>query len=125
MADFLKHECGVAVIRLRKPLAWYLDRHGSTLWGFNKLFLLMEKQHNRGQDGVGIGCVKLGMPLGEPYMFRKRDAQRDSLAEVFRQENRRFSKLARRGRLVRPQFVRADVHAAAVAVVVLRKKDAE
>ncbi len=99
MADFLKHECGVAVIRLRKPLAWYLDRHGSTLWGFNKLFLLMEKQHNRGQDGVGIGCVKLGMPLGEPYMFRKRDAQRDSLAEVFRQENRRFSKLARRGRL--------------------------
>ena len=99
MGDELNHECGIAVVRLRKPLAYYLDRYGSVLWGVNKLFLLMEKQHNRGQDGVGIGCAKLGMPLGAPYMFRKRDAKRDSLAGLFRQELKRFNKLAQRGKI--------------------------
>ena len=65
MSDKLTHECGIAVVRLKKPLAYYQDRYGTALWGFNKLFLLMEKQHNRGQDGVGIGCAKIGMPAGE------------------------------------------------------------
>ena len=59
MSDFLKHECGIAAVRLRKPLAYYQDRYGTCLWGFNKLFLLMEKQHNRGQDGTGIGWVAI------------------------------------------------------------------
>jgi hypothetical protein len=77
MSDFLKHECGIAAVRLRKPLAYYLDRYGTSLWGFNKLFLLMEKQHNRGQDGTGIGCVKLDMPLGQPYVFRRRGIEQD------------------------------------------------
>ena len=99
MSDFLKHECGIAVVRLRKPLAYYLDRHGTVLWGLNKLFLLMEKQHNRGQDGVGIGCAKLKMPLGQPYLFRRRDAERDSLASLFRREIKEFHKMARRGML--------------------------
>lgn len=97
MSDALTHECGVAVIRLRKPLAYYQHRYGSALWGFNKLFLLMEKQHNRGQDGVGIGCAKLDMPLGQPYIFRKRDAARDSLARLFRGEIKRFNKMVRKG----------------------------
>ena len=97
MSDALKHECGVAVIRLRRPLAYYQDRYGSPLWGFNKLFLLMEKQHNRGHDGVGIGCAKLEMPLGQPYIFRKRDAARDSLARLFRNEMKRLNKMARKG----------------------------
>ena len=59
MSDFLKHECGVAAIRLLKPLSYFQDKYGSTLWAFNKLLILMEKQYNRGQDGAGIGCVKL------------------------------------------------------------------
>ena len=66
MSDPIKHECGIAVVRLRKPLSYYKDKYGTALWGLNKLFLLMEKQHNRGQDGIGIGCVKLEMPLGQP-----------------------------------------------------------
>lgn len=99
MSDHLNHECGIAVVRLRKPLAYYQDRYGSALWGFNKLFLLMEKQHNRGHDGVGIGCAKLDMPLGQPYIHRKRDAAKDSLAGVFRGELKRFNKMLRKGLL--------------------------
>ena len=79
MSDFLKHECGVAAIRLLKPLSYFQDKYGSTLWAFNKLLILMEKQYNRGQDGAGIGCVKLNMPLGQPYLFRTRDASKDAL----------------------------------------------
>jgi amidophosphoribosyltransferase len=99
MSDDLNHECGIAVVRLRKPLAYYQDRYGSALWGFNKLFLLMEKQHNRGHDGVGIGCAKLDMALGQPYIHRKRDAAKDSLAGVFRNELKRFNKMVRKGEL--------------------------
>lgn len=97
MSDPLNHECGIAVVRLRKPLAYFQDRYGSALWGFNKLFLLMEKQHNRGHDGVGIGCAKLNMPLGQAYIHRKRDAEKDSLASVFRTEVKRFNKMLRKG----------------------------
>jgi len=97
MSDFLKHECGIAAVRLLKPLAYYQEKYGTSLWGFNKLFLLMEKQHNRGHDGVGIGCTKLNMPIGQPYVFRRRDASRDSLSKVFRSELKSFNKLARKG----------------------------
>ncbi len=99
MSDFLKHECGIAAVRLRKPLAYYYDRYGTCLWGLNKLFLLMEKQHNRGQDGTGIGCVKLNMPLGQPYVHRRRGIEKDALAEIFRKEIKDFYKMARKGRL--------------------------
>ena len=75
MSDFLKHECGVAFVRLRKPLQHFADKYQNPLWGFQKLFLLMEKQHNRGHDGVGIGCTKLDMPLGQPYQHRVRSAR--------------------------------------------------
>ena len=61
MSDPIKHECGIAVIRLLKPLRYYQEKYGTPLYGFNKLFLLMEKQHNRGQDGAGIGAVKIGV----------------------------------------------------------------
>ncbi|MGA0845321.1 MAG: amidophosphoribosyltransferase [Luteolibacter sp.] len=97
MSDFLKHECGIAAVRLRKPLAYYYDRYGTNLWALNKLFLLMEKQHNRGQDGTGIGCVKLDMPLGLPYIHRRRGIERDALAEIFRKEIKRFYKMSRKG----------------------------
>ena len=99
MSDFLKHECGIAAVRLRKPLAYYLDRYGTCLWGFNKLFLLMEKQHNRGQDGTGIGCVKLDMPVGEAYVQRRRGIEQDALAQIFRKEVKSFHKMARKGQL--------------------------
>ena len=90
MSDHLNHECGIAVVRLRKPLAYFQDRYGDALWGFRKLFLLMEKQHNRGHDGVGIGCAKLDMPKGQPYIFRRRDSSRDSLANLFYANTRDF-----------------------------------
>lgn len=99
MSDFLKHECGIAAVRLRKPLEYYYDRYGTTLWGFNKLFLLLEKQHNRGQDGIGIGCAKLRMPLGDPYIFRRRSGDRDALSAIFRKEIKGFYKKARKGQL--------------------------
>ena len=68
MSDPIKHECGIALVRLLKPPAYYLDKYGTALYGFNKLFLLMEKQHNRGQDGAGVATVKFDMPPGEKYL---------------------------------------------------------
>src|SRR5690606_37413329 len=73
MSDLIKHECGIAMVRLLKPLSYYEEKYGTPLYGFHKLFLLMEKQHNRGQDGAGIGCVKLQTPRVEAYMFRARE----------------------------------------------------
>lgn len=92
MSDFLKHECGVAAIRLLKPLSYFQDKYGSTLWAFNKLLILMEKQYNRGQDGAGIGCVKLNMPLGQPYLFRTRDASKDALTTIFNGQIKKLNK---------------------------------
>ena len=97
MSDHLNHECGIAAVRLRKPLAYYYDRYGTCLWGMNKLFLLMEKQHNRGQDGTGIGCVKLNMPIGKPYVHRRRGIESDALAQIFRKEVKSFFKMDRKG----------------------------
>ncbi len=99
MSDSLKHECGIAAIRLLKPLSYFQEKYGSTLWGFNKLLLLMEKQHNRGQDGAGIGCVKLNMPLGQPYLFRARDASKDALTNIFNGQIKKLNKKIRRGKL--------------------------
>ena len=99
MSDFLTHECGIAAVRLRKPLAYYYDRYGTCLWGLNKLFLLMEKQHNRGQDGTGIGCVKIDMPIGQPYVNRRRSIEKDALAEIFRKETKNFYKMSRKGEM--------------------------
>ena len=86
-------------MRLRKPLAYYYDRYGTCLWGINKLFLLMEKQHNRGQDGTGIGCVKLNMPIGKPYVHRRRGIESDALAQIFRKEMKSFFKMDRKSLL--------------------------
>jgi len=102
MSDFLRHECGIAAVRLRKPLAYFQDRYGTSLWGLKKLFLLMEKQHNRGQDGTGIGCVKLNMPIGQPYVQRRRGIEKDALAQIYQKELKTFHKLARKG-VLNPQ----------------------
>jgi amidophosphoribosyltransferase len=84
MSDFVSHECGVALVRLLKPLSYYQEKYGTSLWGFTKLFLLMEKQHNRGQDGAGVACVKLDVPAGEPYMFRERNVKSNPLDRIFK-----------------------------------------
>lgn len=99
MGEELKHECGLAFIRLLKPLSHFQKKYGTSLFGFQKLFLLMEKQHNRGQDGCGIGCVKLDMPLGQPYVFRERSAEADGLASIFRTQSKRFHKMGRKEKL--------------------------
>ena len=72
MSDTIKHECGIAFIRLRKPLSYYREKYGSFTYGLQKLYLLMEKQHNRGQDGAGVACVKLNPAFGLPYIDRVR-----------------------------------------------------
>lgn len=99
MSDRLNHECGIAVVRLKKPLAYFQEKYGTALYGFQKLFLLMEKQHNRGQDGVGIGCCKLGMEHGKPYMFRSRSAEKDSLSGLFREQMAHYHELIGRGKI--------------------------
>ena len=80
----LKHECGVAMIRLLKPLSYYEQKYGSWNYGFNKLYLMMEKQHNRGQEGAGIGYVNLDAPAGTEYMFREKAEGKDAITEIFR-----------------------------------------
>jgi amidophosphoribosyltransferase len=97
MSDPIGHECGLAFVRLKKPWAYYYEKYGSSLWAFQKLFLLMEKQHNRGQDGAGIGCCKLNMPIGQPYLFRARNSKRESLSRVIQQQQQAFDKMIRRG----------------------------
>ncbi|MES2709622.1 MAG: amidophosphoribosyltransferase [Verrucomicrobiota bacterium] len=99
MSDFLKHECGVAFVRLRKPIQHYVTKYQNALWGFHKLFLLMEKQHNRGHDGVGIASTKIDAPLGQPYMFRARSAKSDSLSLVFRGQISAYDTLVKKGRI--------------------------
>ena len=79
MSDEIGHHCGIAMIRLKKPLSYFNEKYGSPLWAFNQLFLLMEKQHNRGQDGAGIGSMKLNMPVGESFMFRGAQHQFQSI----------------------------------------------
>jgi amidophosphoribosyltransferase len=85
MSDPIRHECGVAIVRLRKPLAYYRQTYGSPLWGLKKLYLLMEKQRNRGQDGAGIGTLKLNAPHGAPYFHRLREAGPSCLDKLWKQ----------------------------------------
>ena len=84
MSDEILHECGIAYLRLRKPLEYYHKQYGTAFWGLNKLYLMMEKQHNRGQDGAGIATVKLNMPEGHPFMKRIRSNVTQSIADIFK-----------------------------------------
>ena len=87
----LKHECGVAMIRLLKPLSYYEHKYGTWRYGLNKLYLMMEKQHNRGQEGAGVACVNLDAPAGEEYMFRERAEGKDAITEVFKHVDKSFA----------------------------------
>lgn len=92
MTDIIKHECGIAMIRLRKPLQYYIDKYGTPLYAVNKLYLLMEKQHNRGQDGVGVANIKIDVDPGSRYISRYRSIAERPIAEVFKKINKKFRK---------------------------------
>lgn len=83
MTDVLKHECGIATIRLRKPLEYYQEKYGSWQYGLSKLYLLMEKQHNRGQEGAGLATVKLDVEPGNEFIFRERATGSGAIQEIF------------------------------------------
>jgi amidophosphoribosyltransferase len=87
----LKHECGVAMIRLLKPLSYYEHKYGTWRYALNKLYLMMEKQHNRGQEGAGAACVNLDATVGEEYMFRERAEGKDAITEIFKRIDESFA----------------------------------
>ncbi len=90
MSDSIKHECGIALIRLLKPLSYYQQKYGTALYGINKLYLLMEKQHNRGQDGAGIATIKLDVQPGKRYISRHRSMGANAVAEIFEYVQKKF-----------------------------------
>ena len=92
MGQRIKHECGIALLRLRKPLQYYIDKYKTKSYGVNKMFLLMHKQRNRGQDGAGVACVKLNTPPGERYISRYRSVERDSIQDIFKKINKKLIK---------------------------------
>lgn len=109
MSDAIKHECGIALIRLLKPLQYYQEKYGTALYGFYKLFLLMEKQHNRGQDGAGVGSLKLDMEPGEPYMFREREVKKNSLDLMFHRKLTQYHQMVKKG-VIHPEFAQTVKH---------------
>ena len=104
--ETLKHECGVAMIRLLQPLEYYHRKYGTWMYALNKLYLLMEKQHNRGQDGAGFACVKLSATPGEEYMFRERAAGTGAITEIFETVYSQYRDIA-------PERLADPAHAAA------------
>lgn len=92
MSDIILHECGVALLRLKKPLQFYVDKYGTAAWAAHKMYLLMEKQHNRGQDGAGIANVKLDMAPGQPFIHRHRSVDANSVSTIFAKIEKKFRK---------------------------------
>ena len=94
MSDLLQHECGIAMLRLKQPLQYYIDKYGSAFYGLNKMYLLMEKQHNRGQDGAGLANIKLDVPPGKRYISRIRSVDSRPIQDVFSRIMPRFEGLS-------------------------------
>ena len=94
MSEQIKHECGVALLRLLKPPQYYIDKYDTPFYALNKMYLLMEKQHNRGQDGVGLANIKIDIKAGKRYISRKRSVDQKPIQDVFQQVNRRFNDIA-------------------------------
>lgn len=91
MSDAVKHECGIALLRLLKPLEYYKEKYGSAFWGIQKMYLLMEKQHNRGQDGAGFASIKMDVKPGQRYISRVRSNKQQAIQDVFAQINERIN----------------------------------
>ena len=94
MSDLIQHECGIAMLRLKQPLQYYIDKYGSAFYGLNKMYLLMEKQHNRGQDGAGLANIKLDVPPGKRYISRIRSVDSRPIQDVFSRIMPRFQGLS-------------------------------
>jgi len=93
MSDAIKHECGIALIRLKKPLSFYKEKYGTAFYGVNKMYLMMEKQHNRGQDGAGFASIKIDMAPGERYISRQRSTAQQPIQDIFEQINGRINEV--------------------------------
>lgn len=93
----IKHECGVAMIRLLKPASYYKEKYGTALYGLDKLYLIMEKEHNRGQEAAGMGCVRLDVPPGEEYIFRERALGANAITEIFSNVHHRIAEAMEEG----------------------------
>jgi amidophosphoribosyltransferase len=111
MSDNIKHECGIAMLRLRKPLEYYFKKYGAWDWGLQKMYLMMEKQHNRGQDGAGIAGIKMNVQPGNRYIFRQRSNKADPIKEIFDLIYEDISKLSRRHKeeFNNPAFIKTNV----------------
>jgi amidophosphoribosyltransferase len=92
MSELIKHECGIALIRLKKPLQYFIDTYQNPSWAVHKLYLLMEKQHNRGQDGAGVANIKLDMDPGKPYIHRYRTIEPNPIGSFFPKSKRNFER---------------------------------
>lgn len=97
MSDFIKHECGIAFIRLRKPLQYYIDKYGTPTYAMSKLYLLMEKQHNRGQDGAGVANIKIDVSPGKRYISRYRSVDQQPIAKIFKKISKKYKKALKEG----------------------------
>ena len=93
MSEDIKHECGIALIQLKKPLSFYKEKYGSALYGINKMYLLMEKQHNRGQDGAGFASIKFDVEPGQRYISRVRSVDQKPIQDIFKHVNKRFNEI--------------------------------
>ena len=90
MSDAIKHECGIALIHLKKPLRYFKKKYGTVLYGINKMYLMMEKQHNRGQDGAGFASIKLDLSPGQRYISRVRSNENEPIQDIFNKINKRI-----------------------------------
>ncbi len=108
MSDSIQHECGIAFIRLLKPLDFYQQKYGSNLYGLKKLNLLMQKQHNRGQDGAGVGVIKLNAKPGNQYIYRRRESGSNAIAEIFTRIGKKINDVATKEQLKDAEFLKAN-----------------
>jgi amidophosphoribosyltransferase len=111
MSDNIKHECGIAMLRLRKPMKYYIEKYGSWDYGLQKMYLMMEKQHNRGQDGAGIAGIKLNVEPGNRYIFRQRSNRSNPIKEIFGliYEDIEKIKRANKNESSDPQFIKENI----------------
>jgi amidophosphoribosyltransferase len=111
MSDQIKHECGIAMLRLRKPMEYYINKYGTWSYGLQKMYLMMEKQHNRGQDGAGIAGIKLNKAPGNRYIFRQRSNKPDSIKEIFENIYEDIDKITLKYKqeILDPDFIRDNV----------------
>ena len=123
MSDALKHECGIAHIRLLKPLDYYKKKYGTTFYGINKMYLLMEKQHNRGQDGAGFASIKFDVDPGERYISRVRSIEQQPIQDVFSKINNRINDALESNPLLKDDVSLQKKHIPYIGEVMLYLKD--